>query len=163
AVPLVYVTGGAQGSHRINRVVGAALGPLVAGCQLVHQCGSNEYDDAGWLAGQAEALPPAARARYRVVPFVTDALADLYPATPPPRWWWGAPAPAPSPSCARWAGPRSSSRCPEPAGTSRPPTPGSSPTPGRPSWFRTATCRPSGWSAWSASCSARPAGSSRWP
>jgi UDP-N-acetylglucosamine--N-acetylmuramyl-(pentapeptide) pyrophosphoryl-undecaprenol N-acetylglucosamine transferase len=80
AVPLVYVTGGAQGSHRINRVVGAALAPLVAGCQLVHQCGSNEHGDAEWLAGQAEALPPAARARYRVVPFVTDALADLYAA-----------------------------------------------------------------------------------
>jgi UDP-N-acetylglucosamine--N-acetylmuramyl-(pentapeptide) pyrophosphoryl-undecaprenol N-acetylglucosamine transferase len=80
AVPLVYVTGGAQGSHRINRVVGAALAPLVASGQLVHQCGTNEYGDAEWLAGQAEALPPAAQARYRVVPFVTDALADLYAA-----------------------------------------------------------------------------------
>jgi UDP-N-acetylglucosamine--N-acetylmuramyl-(pentapeptide) pyrophosphoryl-undecaprenol N-acetylglucosamine transferase len=80
AVPLVYVTGGAQGSHRINRVVGAALAPLVGGCQLVHQCGTNEYGDAAWLAAQAEALPPGARTRYRVVPFVTDALADLYAA-----------------------------------------------------------------------------------
>ncbi len=80
AVPLVYVTGGAQGSHRINRVVGAALAPLLAGCQLVHQCGDNAFGDAEWLARQAEALPPSARARYRVVPFVTDALADLYAA-----------------------------------------------------------------------------------
>jgi UDP-N-acetylglucosamine--N-acetylmuramyl-(pentapeptide) pyrophosphoryl-undecaprenol N-acetylglucosamine transferase len=74
------VTGGAQGAHRINRVVGAALTALLAGVQLVHQCGDNAFDDAGWLAGEAEGLPPALRARYRVVPFVTDALPDLYAA-----------------------------------------------------------------------------------
>jgi UDP-N-acetylglucosamine--N-acetylmuramyl-(pentapeptide) pyrophosphoryl-undecaprenol N-acetylglucosamine transferase len=78
AAPLVYVTGGAQGSHRINRVVGAALPALVAVAQLVHQCGEN--DDAGWLARQAAALPGPSQSRYRVVPFVTDALADLYAA-----------------------------------------------------------------------------------
>ncbi len=80
SVPLVYVTGGAQGSHRINRVVGAALPDLLAECQLVHQCGENEFDDAGWLARQAETLPAPARARYRAVPFVTDVLPDLYAA-----------------------------------------------------------------------------------
>jgi UDP-N-acetylglucosamine--N-acetylmuramyl-(pentapeptide) pyrophosphoryl-undecaprenol N-acetylglucosamine transferase len=80
AVPLVYVTGGAQGSHRINRVVGEALPPLLAVGQLVHQCGENVHDDPGWLARRAEALPPASRIRYRVVPFVTDALADVYAA-----------------------------------------------------------------------------------
>lgn len=79
-VPLVYVTGGAQGAHRINRVVGAALTALLAGVQLVHQCGDNAFDDAGWLAREAEGLPPALRARYRVVPFVTEALPDLYAA-----------------------------------------------------------------------------------
>jgi UDP-N-acetylglucosamine--N-acetylmuramyl-(pentapeptide) pyrophosphoryl-undecaprenol N-acetylglucosamine transferase len=78
--PLVYVTGGAQGAHRVNRVVGAALAPLLAVAQVVHQCGDNAFDDAGWLARQAEPLPPAVRARYRVVPFVTDGLADLYAA-----------------------------------------------------------------------------------
>jgi UDP-N-acetylglucosamine--N-acetylmuramyl-(pentapeptide) pyrophosphoryl-undecaprenol N-acetylglucosamine transferase len=79
-LPLVYVTGGAQGSHRINRVVGAALPSLLAACQIVHQCGRNEYDDAGWLTGEAGRLPAPARARYRIEPFVTDALADLYAA-----------------------------------------------------------------------------------
>jgi UDP-N-acetylglucosamine--N-acetylmuramyl-(pentapeptide) pyrophosphoryl-undecaprenol N-acetylglucosamine transferase len=78
ALPLVYVTGGAQGSHRINRAVGAALADLLAGAQLVHQCGANPHDDAGWLAGEAARLPAALQARYRVVPFVTDALPDLY-------------------------------------------------------------------------------------
>jgi UDP-N-acetylglucosamine--N-acetylmuramyl-(pentapeptide) pyrophosphoryl-undecaprenol N-acetylglucosamine transferase len=78
AIPLVYVTGGAQGSHRINRAVGAGLGPLLALCQLVHQAGDNEFNDLGWLAAQAQALPADARARYRVLPFVTEALPDLY-------------------------------------------------------------------------------------
>ncbi|MBI2466360.1 MAG: undecaprenyldiphospho-muramoylpentapeptide beta-N-acetylglucosaminyltransferase [Candidatus Rokubacteria bacterium] len=80
AVPLVYVTGGAQGAHQLNRAVGAALERLLSLCQLVHQCGDNEYDDAGWLARQAERLSPAARARYRVVRFVGDELPDLYAA-----------------------------------------------------------------------------------
>lgn len=80
AVPLVYVTGGALGAHRINRAVGAALERLLAACQLVHQCGENAYDDAGWLARQAGRLSEAARARYRVVPFVADELPDLYAA-----------------------------------------------------------------------------------
>jgi UDP-N-acetylglucosamine--N-acetylmuramyl-(pentapeptide) pyrophosphoryl-undecaprenol N-acetylglucosamine transferase len=79
-VPLVYVTGGALGSHRINRVVGEALPRLLAAAQCVHQCGENPHDDAGWLAGQAAALPEALRARYRVLPFVSEALADLYAA-----------------------------------------------------------------------------------
>lgn len=80
AVPLVYVTGGALGAHRINRAVGAALERLLAACQLVHQCGENAYDDSGWLARQAGRLSEAARARYRVVPFVADELPDLYAA-----------------------------------------------------------------------------------
>lgn len=78
--PLVYVTGGAQGSHRINRAVGGALPALLEAGPVVHQCGDNALGDAEWLRRQAEALAPALRARYRVVPFVTDALPDLYAA-----------------------------------------------------------------------------------
>ncbi|PYM65191.1 MAG: undecaprenyldiphospho-muramoylpentapeptide beta-N-acetylglucosaminyltransferase [Candidatus Rokuibacteriota bacterium] len=81
ATPLLYVTGGAQGAHRLNRVVGAALPGLLAECQVVHQSGDNAFGDPDWLAGQAALLPPALRRRYRVVPFVTDALPDLYAAT----------------------------------------------------------------------------------
>jgi UDP-N-acetylglucosamine--N-acetylmuramyl-(pentapeptide) pyrophosphoryl-undecaprenol N-acetylglucosamine transferase len=80
ATPLVYVTGGAQGSHRINRAVGAALPSLLEAAQLVHQSGDNEFNDVGWLAHQAEALPPGQRARYRIEPFVTEGLGDLYTA-----------------------------------------------------------------------------------
>lgn len=80
-IPLVYVTGGAQGAHRINRAVGAALPALLAVAQLVHQCGDNALGDRSWLERQAAGQPPALRARYRVEAFVTEALPDLYAAT----------------------------------------------------------------------------------
>jgi len=80
ALPVVYVTGGAQGAHRINRAVGAALPRLLGACQLVHQCGENVYDDRGWLRVQAGALPAALQGRYRLLPFVGEALADIYAA-----------------------------------------------------------------------------------
>jgi UDP-N-acetylglucosamine--N-acetylmuramyl-(pentapeptide) pyrophosphoryl-undecaprenol N-acetylglucosamine transferase len=79
-VPLIYVTGGAQGSHRVNRAVGAVLRPLLEGAQVVHQAGDNEFNDLGWLAHEAQGLAPRHRARYRLVPFITDGLGDLYAA-----------------------------------------------------------------------------------
>jgi UDP-N-acetylglucosamine--N-acetylmuramyl-(pentapeptide) pyrophosphoryl-undecaprenol N-acetylglucosamine transferase len=80
AVPLTYVTGGALGAHRVNRVVGAALAPLLQGTQLVHQCGDNVQGDLAWLRGEAERLPPALGARYRVLALVGEELGDLYAA-----------------------------------------------------------------------------------
>jgi UDP-N-acetylglucosamine--N-acetylmuramyl-(pentapeptide) pyrophosphoryl-undecaprenol N-acetylglucosamine transferase len=79
--PLTYVTGGAQGAHRVNRVVGAALAPLLRATQLVHQCGDNVQGDRAWLREQAARLPPAAQRRYRPVAFVGEELPDLYAAT----------------------------------------------------------------------------------
>ena len=81
AVSLVYVTGGAQGSHRINRVVGEALPRLLAICQVLHQCGDNaETGDHAWLLERARALPPASRRRYAVRPYVGAELRDVYAA-----------------------------------------------------------------------------------
>jgi UDP-N-acetylglucosamine--N-acetylmuramyl-(pentapeptide) pyrophosphoryl-undecaprenol N-acetylglucosamine transferase len=81
AVPLVYVTGGAQGSHRINRLVGLALPRLLPICQILHQCGDNaETGDHVWLQDVARALPPATRARYAVRPYVGAELRDVYAA-----------------------------------------------------------------------------------
>jgi UDP-N-acetylglucosamine--N-acetylmuramyl-(pentapeptide) pyrophosphoryl-undecaprenol N-acetylglucosamine transferase len=78
--PLTYVTGGALGAHRVNRVVGAALAPVLSLTQLVHQCGDNAQGDLAWLRGEAERLPPALGARYRVLPLVGEELGDLYAA-----------------------------------------------------------------------------------
>ena len=81
AVPLVYVTGGAQGAHRINRVVGEALLSLVGQAQLIHQCGDNPATgDRQWLEERRTALPTGLAHRYTVVPYVGDELAGIYAA-----------------------------------------------------------------------------------
>jgi UDP-N-acetylglucosamine--N-acetylmuramyl-(pentapeptide) pyrophosphoryl-undecaprenol N-acetylglucosamine transferase len=82
AWPVVYVTGGSQGSHRINRAVGAALPGLLTVAQLVHQCGDNpETGDREWLEAQAEALPGPLQCRYRVFGYVGAELCHLYAGT----------------------------------------------------------------------------------
>jgi UDP-N-acetylglucosamine--N-acetylmuramyl-(pentapeptide) pyrophosphoryl-undecaprenol N-acetylglucosamine transferase len=81
AVPLVYVTGGAQGAHRINRVVGDALASLAEQAQLIHQCGENPATgDRQWLEDRRAALPPALARRYTVVPYIGAELAGIYAA-----------------------------------------------------------------------------------
>ena len=81
AVPLVYVTGGAQGAHRINRVVGDALPQLTEHAQIIHQCGDNPTTgDRRWLEARRAALPPALARRYTVVPYVGAELAGIYAA-----------------------------------------------------------------------------------
>jgi UDP-N-acetylglucosamine--N-acetylmuramyl-(pentapeptide) pyrophosphoryl-undecaprenol N-acetylglucosamine transferase len=81
AAPIVYVTGGSQGSHRINRVVGEALPELLRLTQVIHQCGDNaETGDLAWLGARAAALPPDLRGRYALRPYVGPELAHVYAA-----------------------------------------------------------------------------------
>jgi UDP-N-acetylglucosamine--N-acetylmuramyl-(pentapeptide) pyrophosphoryl-undecaprenol N-acetylglucosamine transferase len=81
ALPLVYVTGGAQGAQRINRAVGEALPGLLERAQVVHQCGDNPATgDREWLETRRAALAPALRRRYVVVPYVGAELAAVYAA-----------------------------------------------------------------------------------
>ena len=78
-LPLVYVTGGAQGSHRINRTVGEALAQLLPSCQILHQCGDNlETGDHLWLQDKARGLSPGLRPRFAVSPWVGEELRDVY-------------------------------------------------------------------------------------
>jgi UDP-N-acetylglucosamine--N-acetylmuramyl-(pentapeptide) pyrophosphoryl-undecaprenol N-acetylglucosamine transferase len=81
AAPIVYVTGGAQGSHRLNRDVGGALSRLLEVCQVIHQCGDNPATgDRPWLTARAQALPEPLRRRYALQPYVGVELRDVYAA-----------------------------------------------------------------------------------
>ncbi len=79
--PIVYVTGGALGSHRLNRDVGQALPRLLEHCQLIHQSGDNKTTgDLAWLGERARALPDRLRPRYALQPYVGAELRDVYAA-----------------------------------------------------------------------------------
>ena len=81
AVPTVYVTGGAQGSHAINMVVRDALPRLLECCAVIHQCGEGPEgsgDDLRALREGRESLPSEKRARYWVQPYVGDEIGDVY-------------------------------------------------------------------------------------
>ena len=81
SLPIVYVTGGALGAHRINRDVGEALPRLLEVCQVIHQCGDNaKTGDRAWLAERAQALPESLRRRYALTAYVGAELRDVYAA-----------------------------------------------------------------------------------
>ncbi len=81
ALPLVYITGGAQGAHRINRTVGEALDTLLAQAQVIHQCGDHPTTgDRAWLEARRQSLPAELARRYTVVPYVGAELAGIYAA-----------------------------------------------------------------------------------
>jgi UDP-N-acetylglucosamine--N-acetylmuramyl-(pentapeptide) pyrophosphoryl-undecaprenol N-acetylglucosamine transferase len=74
SLPTVYVTGGAQGSVQINRLVEAVLEWLLQRANLVHQCGASSVAQ---LQRRAEQLPAELAGRYRVIEFVGAELPDV--------------------------------------------------------------------------------------
>ncbi|MEU4836075.1 UDP-N-acetylglucosamine--N-acetylmuramyl-(pentapeptide) pyrophosphoryl-undecaprenol N-acetylglucosamine transferase [Streptosporangium sp. NPDC023615] len=74
-LPVVYVTGGAQGSRQINTMIETILPDLLGRAQVLHQCGPGWIDQ---LARAADALPGWMRDRYRPVPYVGAELADVF-------------------------------------------------------------------------------------
>jgi UDP-N-acetylglucosamine--N-acetylmuramyl-(pentapeptide) pyrophosphoryl-undecaprenol N-acetylglucosamine transferase len=81
AQPIIYVTGGSQGSHRINRTVGAVLAALLERAQVIHQCGDQPTTgDRAWLEGEAARLPEPLRRRYALRPYVGAELRDIFAA-----------------------------------------------------------------------------------
>ncbi|MER6579242.1 UDP-N-acetylglucosamine--N-acetylmuramyl-(pentapeptide) pyrophosphoryl-undecaprenol N-acetylglucosamine transferase [Nonomuraea sp. NPDC001023] len=74
-VPLIYVTGGAQGSKQINTLIAEILPRLLPHAQVVHQCGPAWIDQM-----RAVEVPPGLADRYHPVPYVGAELPDLFAA-----------------------------------------------------------------------------------
>jgi UDP-N-acetylglucosamine--N-acetylmuramyl-(pentapeptide) pyrophosphoryl-undecaprenol N-acetylglucosamine transferase len=75
-LPCLYVTGGAQGSRKINHAVRDALPELLMRCRVLHQCGSADIDEMHDVGG---GLPDHLRGRYVVRQFVErDEIGDVY-------------------------------------------------------------------------------------
>jgi UDP-N-acetylglucosamine--N-acetylmuramyl-(pentapeptide) pyrophosphoryl-undecaprenol N-acetylglucosamine transferase len=73
-LPVLYVTGGAQGSVQINRLVAEALPWLLERTNVIHQCGPNNLQE---MFDRTAALPANLAARYRVMGFVGAELPDV--------------------------------------------------------------------------------------
>ncbi|MGW3944400.1 UDP-N-acetylglucosamine--N-acetylmuramyl-(pentapeptide) pyrophosphoryl-undecaprenol N-acetylglucosamine transferase [Streptomyces phaeochromogenes] len=76
-MPLVYVTGGAQGSAQINQLITDILPTLLPTCQVLHQCGPDNHN---LMLDKARTLEPWMRHRYRPVPYINGGLEDVYAA-----------------------------------------------------------------------------------
>jgi UDP-N-acetylglucosamine--N-acetylmuramyl-(pentapeptide) pyrophosphoryl-undecaprenol N-acetylglucosamine transferase len=80
-LPVVYITGGAQGSSVINTAVRDSLSELLTECCIIHQCGTqrgSSIQDEDLLKAAAAALPEAQQIRYYVTPFIGDEIGDVY-------------------------------------------------------------------------------------
>jgi UDP-N-acetylglucosamine--N-acetylmuramyl-(pentapeptide) pyrophosphoryl-undecaprenol N-acetylglucosamine transferase len=73
AKPLLYITGGSQGSQVINNVVGMLLNELTKRFVVIHQCGSSPHQHyLRQLEEFAAQLPPEQQARYAVREWVEE-------------------------------------------------------------------------------------------
>ncbi len=78
-LPLVYVTGGAQGAHALNDVVADALPKLLEHVAVIHQCGPQSGNgDHARLVQLRDKLAPDKRIRYHPVERVSGELAHIY-------------------------------------------------------------------------------------
>lgn len=73
-LPLIFVTGGAQGAVQVNNLIAGILPDVLPYCQVLHQCG--EYSFAK-MREMAAGLPESLRHRYRVVDYIHGELPDV--------------------------------------------------------------------------------------
>ena len=73
-LPVVYVTGGAQGAAQVNGAVTGILPWLLERANVVHQCGENRTASVREAAGR---LPAALAGRYLVTGFIGPELPDV--------------------------------------------------------------------------------------
>lgn len=81
SLPIVYVTGGAQGAQALNKVVESALHELIQDAVVIHQCGPQAGNgDYKRLVELRERLAPGVQTRYFPVERVGGELAHVYAA-----------------------------------------------------------------------------------
>ena len=73
-LPVVYVTGGAQGSAQVNGLVEGTLPWLLSRANVIHQCGAASVDQ---LKQRAALLAPDIAGRYLVTGFIGAELPDV--------------------------------------------------------------------------------------
>jgi UDP-N-acetylglucosamine--N-acetylmuramyl-(pentapeptide) pyrophosphoryl-undecaprenol N-acetylglucosamine transferase len=73
-LPVVYVTGGAQGSAQVNGAVTGILPWLLERANVIHQCGSGSVEAVRAAAGR---LPAGLAGRYLVSGFIGAELPDV--------------------------------------------------------------------------------------
>lgn len=75
-LPCVYVTGGVQGSRVVNHAVRDALGELLDGARVLHQCGTADAEE---LLEIHRTMDEGPRGRWHVQPYMeADEIADAY-------------------------------------------------------------------------------------
>jgi UDP-N-acetylglucosamine--N-acetylmuramyl-(pentapeptide) pyrophosphoryl-undecaprenol N-acetylglucosamine transferase len=73
-LPVIYVTGGAQGSVQINTLIAESLPWLLQRANVIHQCGPNNLQE---MFDRTATLPADLSARYRVLGFLGAELPDV--------------------------------------------------------------------------------------
>ncbi|WP_318842899.1 UDP-N-acetylglucosamine--N-acetylmuramyl-(pentapeptide) pyrophosphoryl-undecaprenol N-acetylglucosamine transferase [Myceligenerans pegani] len=73
-LPVVYVTGGAQGAVQINTLIAESLPWLLGRANVIHQCGPARVETVSEVAAR---LSPELAGRYRVLGFVGAELPDV--------------------------------------------------------------------------------------
>ncbi len=70
-LPVLYITGGKQGSHFINDFVKEVLPKLLVFTNVIHQCGSSSvFNDFDVLYKEKESLPTDLKKRYLVYDYI---------------------------------------------------------------------------------------------
>ena len=71
-LPVILITGGKQGSHKINKCVGLTLKELLGVCNVVLQCGDNsEYKDFDNLNKLINLMPSELKDRFIIRKYLT--------------------------------------------------------------------------------------------
>lgn len=70
-LPLLFVTGGAQGALQVNNLIAGVLPDVLPYCQVLHQSGEYGFEQ---MRQMAAGLPEPLRHRYRVVDYIHGEL-----------------------------------------------------------------------------------------